>query len=317
MTHAAELREGYLSYFESKGHLRLPSGSLVPPRRRHLDAVHRRRACSRSKPYFLGRAAAGAARDDRAEGDARRRQAQRPRRRRPTERHASFFEMLGNFSFGDYFKDGRDRARVGVLTRAPALHRRSALWATVFAGDPELGLGEDEAAVERLALGRDAARADRRRCRARRTSGRRPRPGPCGPNSELYLDRGEELGCGRAECAPGCECERFLEFWNLVFMEFDLGADGLVTPLPKQNVDTGMGLERAAMLLQGVDSIFEIDNVPADHVGRGAQRQALRRVGARDEGVPRDRRPRARDDVPARRRRRCPRTRAAATCCAA
>src|SRR5207253_3570973 len=83
--------------------------------------------------------------------------------------------------------------------------------------------------------------------------------GPCGPCSELYLDRGEERSCGRPDCAPGCECERFLEFWNLVFMEFDLGADGSLTPLPKQNIDTGLGLERGAMLLQGVESIFDTD----------------------------------------------------------
>ena len=84
-------------------------------------------------------------------------------------------------------------------------------------------------------------------------------PGPCGPDSEMFFDWGEEVGCGRAECAPGCDCDRFLEFWNLVFMEFELHADGSLTPLPKQNIDTGLGLERAARILQQVDSVFDTD----------------------------------------------------------
>src|SRR5262249_33905879 len=84
-------------------------------------------------------------------------------------------------------------------------------------------------------------------------------PGPCGPDSEMYYDRGADVGCGRAECAPGCSCERFLEFWNLVFMEFELHPDGTLTPLPKQNIDTGMGLERTASILQDVISVYETD----------------------------------------------------------
>src|SRR6266545_4184362 len=169
--------------------------------------------------------------------------------------------MLGNFSLGDYFKDGAiDFAWEFTLEylRFP----KEKLWATVFAGDPELGLGEDKEAVRgwlRVGVPRERIVALPRS----ENFWQAAETGPCGPNTEIYLDRGEELGCGRPDCQPGCDCERFLEFWNLVFMEFDLGGDGKITPLPKQNVDTGMGLERAAMLLQGVDSIFSIDNMQA------------------------------------------------------
>jgi alanyl-tRNA synthetase len=165
-------------------------------------------------------------------------------------------EMLGNFSFGDYFKDGAiDFAWEFVtdhLKFDPDL-----LSASVFAGDPELGLGEDEVAI-----------ASWERYLPRERIVGLPRSenfwqaadtGPCGPCSEIHYDRGEEHGCGRPTCGPGCECDRFLEVWNLVFMEYDLAEDGTLTPLPRQNIDTGMGLERAAMLLQGVESVFDID----------------------------------------------------------
>ena len=174
-----------------------------------------------------------------------------------TARHASFFEMLGNFLFGDYFKDGAIDLAWAFATERLSFPRDQ-LWATVFAGDPELGLGEDEVAVEgwlRVGIPRERIvglpRAE--------NFWQAADTGPCGPCSELYLDRGVELGCDRPDCAPGCDCDRFLEFWNLVFMEYDLAEDGTLTPLPQQNIDTGLGLERGAMLLQGVDSIFETD----------------------------------------------------------
>src|SRR5919198_6522785 len=173
-----------------------------------------------------------------------------------TTRHLCFYEMLGNFSFGDYFKDGAvDFAWEFVTERMKLEPER--MWATIFAGDPELGLGEDEVvgkAWERY-LPRERILALPRSENFWQAAD----TGPCGPCSELYYDRGERYGCGRPDCAPGCECERYLEFWNLVFMEFDLAEDGTLTPLPQQNIDTGMGLERAAMLLQGVDSLFDID----------------------------------------------------------
>src|SRR3954447_9858541 len=261
MKTAADLREGYLAFFESNAHLRHPSWPVVPPPE-DTSTLFIVAGMQPLRPFFTGTREPPAPRLTTAQkvmraggkhndlDDVGR-----------TERHASFFEMLGNFSFGDYFKDGAiDLAWEFVLERMgfPA----EQLWATVFAGDPELGLGEDEEAVRgwlRVGVPRDRIVALPRS----ENFWQAAETGPCGPNSEIYLDRGEELGCGRPDCAPGCDCERFLEFWNLVFMEFDLAADGTLTPLPKQNVDTGMGLERAAMLLQGVDSIFEIDNVRA------------------------------------------------------
>src|SRR5438874_9428229 len=164
--------------------------------------------------------------------------------------------MLGNFSFGDYFKEGAVEYAWEFVTERMGLEPER-LWATIFAGDPELGLGEDEV----------AAKAWEKFLPRERILGL-PRSenfwqaadtGPCGPCSELFYDRGEKYGCGRPDCAPGCECERYLEFWNLVFMEFDLSDDGTLTPLPQQNIDTGMGFERAAMLLQDADSFAEID----------------------------------------------------------
>ncbi len=173
-----------------------------------------------------------------------------------TNRHLCFLEMLGNFSFGDYFKDGAVDYAWEFVTEQMKLEPER-LWASVFAGDPELGLGEDEVAI-----------ASWERYLPRERIVGLPRSenfwqaaetGPCGPCSEIYYDRGEEHGCGRPTCGPGCECERYLEVWNLVFMEYDLAEDGTLTPLPQQNIDTGMGLERAAMLMQGVDSLFDID----------------------------------------------------------
>src|SRR5213080_4725216 len=175
--------------------------------------------------------------------------------------HLTFFEMLGNFSFGQYFKEGAiDLAWEFMFEHMKLDFDR--IRVSVFAGDPELGLGEDEVAI---------AHWERRGMRPERIT-RLPRannfwsvggPGPCGPDSEIFYDWGEGAGCGRPECAPGCECERFLEFWNLVFMEFELHADGTLTPLPKQNVDTGMGLERTAAILQDVMSVYETDGYQA------------------------------------------------------
>jgi alanyl-tRNA synthetase len=257
MRTTAELREGFLSFFEAKGHVRHPSGSVIPPAedRSTLFTVA---GMQPLQPYFLGLQEPPAPRLVTAQkvmraggkhndlDDVGR-----------TPRHGSFFEMLGNFSFGDYFKDGAiDLAWEFVTVRLG--FPKESLWATVFAGDPELGLGEDEVAIagwERVGIPRERIvglpRAE--------NFWQAADTGPCGPCSELYYDRGVEYGCDRPDCQPGCDCDRFLEFWNLVFMEFDLGVDGSLTPLPEQNIDTGMGLERCAMLVQDVDSIFDTD----------------------------------------------------------
>src|SRR5262245_35502246 len=258
MRTTAELREGFLSFFEEEDHLRRPSASVIPPPD-DPTTLFIVAGMQPMKRWFLGAEAPPAPRITtsqkvmRAGGkhndldDVGR-----------TARHASFFEMLGNFSFGDYFKDEAiDFAWEFVTGRMGFAPER--LWATVFAGDPELGLDEDEVAIagwQRVGLPRERIVGLPRS----ENFWQAAETGPCGPCSELNFDRGEEYGCGRPDCAPGCEyCERYLEFWNLVFMEFDLHADGTLTPLPKQNIDTGLGLERGAMLLQGVESIFDTD----------------------------------------------------------
>ena len=259
MRTTAELREGFLAFFEEREHLRFPSFPLIPPPE-DPSTLFISAGMQPLKPYFSGVKQppaprfttvqkclrAGGKDTDLDEVGL-------------TARHASMFEMLGNFSFGDYFKDGAvDFAWEFVTEHLGFAPDR--LWASVFAGDPGLGLGEDEVAVQawlRKGLPRERIvpfpRSDNFWGPAGET-------GPCGPCSELHYDRGPEHGCGEPDCGPNCErCDRFIEFWNLVFMEFDLGVDGSLTPLPKQNIDTGMGLERCAMLVQEVESIFDTD----------------------------------------------------------
>ena len=259
MRTTAELREGFLAYFEARDHLRFPSFSLIPPPE-DPSTLFISAGMQPLKPYFSGEKQppaprfttvqkclrAGGKDTDLDEVGL-------------TARHASMFEMLGNFSFGDYFKDGAvDLAWEFVTEHLGFAPER--LWASVFAGDPTLGIGEDEVAVAawmRKGIPRERIVPFPR---SENFWGPAGETGPCGPCSELHYDRGAEHGCGEADCAPNCErCDRYIEFWNLVFMEFDLAADGTVTPLPKQNIDTGMGLERCAMLVQEADSIFDTD----------------------------------------------------------
>ncbi len=257
MRTTAELREGYLSFFESKGHKRHPSGSLVTPEWDHSTLLTSA-GMQPLMPYFLGKEQAPAPLLTTVQTCFR----------TPDidevgldGNHLTFFEMLGNFSFGQYFKDGAiELAWEFVFDHMKIDADR--FWVTVFAGDPELGLGEDETAVR---LWEEIGMPPERIVRLGRADNfwSVGGPGPCGPDTELFYDRGEVVGCGRPECAPGCSCERFLEFWNLVFMEYELHGDGTVTPLPKQNVDTGMGLERAAAVLQDVISVYETDGYRA------------------------------------------------------
>jgi alanyl-tRNA synthetase len=253
MRTTAELREGFLSFFESKGHLRCPSASLVPRADDHSTLLTTA-GMQPQMPYFLGREPPPAPLTVTA---------QRCFRTPDIDDvgldtyHATFFEMLGNFSFGQYFKEGA----IAYATEFIREHMRldwDRIWVSVFAGDAELGLGPDEVAIG-LWEGIGVPPERIVRLPASENFWSVGGPGPCGPDSEIYYDRGPEHGCGRPECAPGCSCERFLEFWNLVFMEYELHADGTLTPLPKQNIDTGMGLERAATTLQGVVSMYDTD----------------------------------------------------------
>ncbi len=255
MRTTAELREGFLSFFEEKGHVRRPSASVIPPAD-DPTTLFIVAGMQPMKRWFLGLddpprrvttvqkvVRAGGKQNDLDDVGL-------------TNRHLCFYEMLGNFSFGDYFKDGAVEYAWEFVTERMKLEPER-LWATIFAGDPELGLGEDEVAAKAWAtyLPRERILGLPRSENFWQAAD----TGPCGPCSELYYDRGEKYGCGRPDCAPGCECERYLEFWNLVFMEFELADDGTLTPLPQQNIDTGMGFERAAMLLQDADSFAEID----------------------------------------------------------
>ena len=257
MRSTAELREGFLSYFESKGHLRLPSAPLVPPPE-DTSTLLISAGMQPLKPYFLGA---------RQPPSTLLTTYQKVFRTTDIDEvgldgfHLSFFEMMGNFSIGEYFKEGavelawefmRDQLKIDF----------DKLWVSVFAGDPGLGLGEDEVAINAwVSVGMPRERiVGLSRVENFWQAGE---TGPCGPCSEMYYDRGEALSCGRPDCGPGCSCERYLEFWNLVFMEFDLGADGTLTPLPKPVIDTGLGLERTAAIQQGVISVYETDGFQA------------------------------------------------------
>jgi alanyl-tRNA synthetase len=253
MRTTAELREGYLSFFESKGHTRRRSASLIPrPDDRSTLLISA--GMQPLMPYFLGLEEPPA---------PLLATVQRVFRTPDIDSvgldgyHLTFFEMLGNFSFGQYFKEGAIELAWEFMFEHMKLDL-DRVWVSVFAGDPELKLDEDEVAVaawERIGMPPERIVRLPRADNFWSVGG----PGPCGPDSEMFFDWGEEVGCGRPECAPGCECERFLEFWNLVFMEFELHVDGSLTPLPKQNIDTGMGLERAARILQGVPSVYDTD----------------------------------------------------------
>jgi alanyl-tRNA synthetase len=252
----AELREGFQRFYEERGHLRVPSHSLIPPAD-DASTLFIIAGMQQFKPFFLGlreppanrvvsvqKVLRAGGKDTDLEDVGR------------TDRHCSFFEMMGNFSFGDYFKDEAVDLAWEFVTKEMKLDP-DLLWATVHEGDPALDLGEDTVAIE--AWGRVGIPADRIVRLGKDNFWQAGELGLCGPCSEIFFDRGAEHGCGRPECAPGCECDRYMEFYNLVFMEYDLRPGPELVPLPKQNVDTGLGVERGACLLQGVGSVFDSD----------------------------------------------------------
>jgi alanyl-tRNA synthetase len=246
-----EIRDTYINFFVERDHKRLPSASLIPA---EMDpsALFTIAGMHPLKPYFLG-----------SEQPPHRRVTTCQKTFRTadidiigtTTRHLTFFEMLGNFSFGDYFK--REAVRFAWdLSRDGFGFRAQDIWITVFAGDEELGLGPDEEAIEAwLDVGVPRERIVE--CPRSENFWQVGPTGPCGPCSELYLDRGVELG--KPDDLPGGENERFLEYWNLVFMQFDQNPINTLTPLPARNIDTGLGLNRLGAILQDKATVFETD----------------------------------------------------------
>ncbi len=248
---AAELRERFLSFFEQHDHRRMPSASLVPASY-DPSVLLTTAGMQPFKPYFLGQEEPPALRLTSCQKVFRATDIENVGL---TARHLTFFEMLGNFSVGDYFKQGAADLAWEFSTEGLGLDGER-IWITVFGGDEELGLGPDEEAIE---CWRAIGVPDERIVHLGREDNfwQSGPTGPCGPCSELYLDRGPEFGPD--EDRPGDDTERHLEFWNLVFMQYDLHADGSLTDLPQQNIDTGLGLERMAAILQDVPSVYETD----------------------------------------------------------
>jgi alanyl-tRNA synthetase len=250
----AELREGFQAFFEEKGHLRVASASLIP-RADDRSTLYTSAGMQPQMPYFLGREAPPAPLTTTC---------QKVFRTPDIDEvgldtfHLTFFEMLGNFSFGEYFKEGAIEYATEFMQERLKLDW-DRVWVSVHAGDPGLRLGPDDEAIglwERIGMPSERIVPLPSSENFWSVGG----PGPCGPDSELYWDWGEETGCGTDDCKPGCtRCERFLEFGNLVFMAYELHADGTLTELPSKNIDTGWGLERVARVVQGVASVYDTD----------------------------------------------------------
>lgn len=256
-----QIRETFLSFFEQRDHLRRPSASLVPATF-DSSVLLTTAGMHPLKPYFMGLEAPPHHRLTSCQKCFRTTDIENVGN---TSRHLTFFEMLGNFSLGDYFKEGAVELAWDLSLNGFGF-RPEDVWVTVFEGDPELGLGPDEEAIAAW----EAIGVPRERivlCPRSENFWQAGPTGPCGPCSELYLDRG--LAYGTEDDLPGGENERFLEYWNLVFMQFDQDEHGVLTPLPNQNIDTGMGLNRMALIQQGVETIFDTDQfTPLIALGR-------------------------------------------------
>ncbi len=241
-----ELREMFLSYFESKGHLRLPSFSLVPQNDKSILLINA--GMTPMKPWFKGE--------------------EEPPRRRVctcqkcirtgdidnvghTARHGTYFEMLGNFSFGDYFKHEAIAWSWEFLTKVVGLEEER-LYPSVYESDDEaFDIWNQEIGIPKERIFRFG----------KEDNFWEHGSGPCGPCSEIYYDRGEKYGCGKPGCTVGCDCDRYIEIWNNVFSQFDNDGHDNYTELKQKNIDTGMGLERLAVVCQNVDSLFDVDTV--------------------------------------------------------
>ncbi len=249
-----ELREMFLRFFETKGHLRLPSFSLIPQNDASLLLINS--GMAPMKPYFTGE--------------------QEPPRHRVTtcqkcirtgdienightDRHGTYFEMLGNFSFGDYFKKDAIHWAWEFLTSPEWVGLDpSRLYPSVFAGYETTPADDEAFRIWHEEIG---IPADRIFKFGKEDNFWEHGSGPCGPCSEIYYDRGEKYGCGRPGCTVGCECDRYIEVWNVVFSQFDNDGNNHYTELKQKNIDTGMGLERLACVCQGVGSLFDVDTV--------------------------------------------------------
>ncbi|MDQ7784888.1 MAG: alanine--tRNA ligase [Desulfomonilaceae bacterium] len=245
----AELREKFLKYFEARGHTRVGSSSLIPEGDPTLLFVNAGMVPfkgvftgSETRPYTRAVTAQKCLRVSGKHNDLE--------NVGHTARHHTFFEMLGNFSFGDYFKEDAIAFGWEFLTDVVGLPKKQ-LHVTIFTDDDEADriwkkvLGAGSNPVMRLGEKDNFwSMGD---------------TGPCGPCSEIHIDLGEQVGCGRNDCAPGCDCDRFLELWNLVFMQFDRDSSGNMVPLPRPSIDTGLGLERLAAVVQGGTSNWESD----------------------------------------------------------
>ncbi|WP_448920029.1 alanine--tRNA ligase [Eubacterium sp.] len=241
-----DIREKYLSFFESKGHLRLPSFSLVPNNDKSLLLINS--GMAPMKKYFTGEVTPPRSRVTTCQKCIRTPDIEQVGK---TARHGTFFEMLGNFSFGDYFKKEATAWAWEFCTEVLEMPVDK-LYVTIYENDDEAfeiwtkQNGVDPSHIVRL---------------GKEDNFWEHGSGPCGPCSEIYFDRGEKYGCGSPDCGPGCECDRFTEFWNNVFSQFNNDGNGNYTELAQKNIDTGMGLERLACIMQGVDNIFEVDTV--------------------------------------------------------
>ncbi len=249
-----ELREMFLSFFESKGHLRLPSFSLIPQNDASLLLINS--GMAPMKPFFTGE--------------------QEPPRHRVTTcqkcirtgdienightaRHGTYFEMLGNFSFGDYFKNEAIHWAWEFLTSPQWVGLDpSRLYPSVFAGNETTPPDDEAFRIWNEEIG---VPADHIFKFGKEDNFWEHGSGPCGPCSEIYYDRGEKYGCGKPGCTVGCDCDRYMEVWNVVFSQFDNDGEGHYTELKQKNIDTGMGLERLAVVCQNVDSLFDVDTV--------------------------------------------------------
>ena len=255
-----ELRKMFLEFFESKEHLALKSFSLVPHNDKSLLLINS--GMAPMKPYFTGQEIPPKRRVTTCQKCIRTGDIENVGK---TARHGTFFEMLGNFSFGDYFKKEAIRWSWEFLTEVVGLDPNR-LYPSIYENDEEaFHIWHDEMGIPEERIFRFG----------KEDNFWEHGSGPCGPCSEIYYDRGEKYGCGSPNCTVGCECDRYMEIWNNVFTQFESDGKGNYSELEQKNIDTGMGLERLASIVQDVDSIFDVDTLKAlrDHICRLAEKE--------------------------------------------